>query len=628
MNQANAPTQSSMSAEQLVQSLRSQAGKPNDVFELTGALVEGDVDLRSLSFQPKVVFRSCTFRGLFDAGEATFYKSLTLVGCRFERCLHFFGTRVGGQLLLEDATIDGVPDDGASFEQMRVSGNFSAAGVRADGRLNFRGASIDGQMELSGAQIGGDLSLQNARINGNLFLRSRNGQRATIEGNAWLFGVQVGDLVELSGAVIGGDLLMEDSMLKGGLFCRPQDGERTELRGQVWVTGARVAGTVDLGGAKIGGDVLGESADINGGFFCRPQDGFRTEIGGRLWLSAVKVGSQVSLAGASIGGNVVLQHAELDGGVALRSQDNFRSEVNGDLWMVGAKISGGVDLTSAHVKGNVNLQNARLDDLVFRGESETPLAVDGSLDLEAARIGRLEMDGRATGDRSVKLPLAKVTHLNVLESIPSSVELEGFTFQQLTLPGDRFLDWLAASSTFQSSTYVYLENWLRNHGDHANANRVYLAMRRRDRWQGRKGLFRRVGDWFLDKSVGYGIHWYRPLVFYFVPILILTVILFSSPLSVQCDVPVLSGPPAIASVEPKPGEWGPTDAVATALRINLPMFALIVDDDWEPSSNKIECCGQTIGVTYAAYALVVSLLSWIAVPLFVIGLSGVLKKET
>ena len=43
------------------------------------------------------------------------------------------------------------------------------------------------------------------------------------------------------------------------------------------------------------------------------------------------------------------------------------------------------------------------------------------------------------------MTLAKVTHLNV-QHLPASVELEGFHFQQLTLPKNNYLGWLAASA--------------------------------------------------------------------------------------------------------------------------------------------------------------------------------------
>ncbi len=627
MNPDKPSSTNHVGAAELLASLRKYADQSNDAFTLRDAIVEGDLDLRSLTFAPKVAFNRCVFRGKVDASEAHFSKSLTLTGCRFERDLRLFGTRVGGQLLMDGVVIRGVPAEGASLEQLHVAGNLSAAGLDADGKLNFRGARVEGQMDFSGARVAGDLSLQNARLAGNLFLRPHKGKRATITGTAWMFGVQVGDLVDLSGASIGGDLLLEDARLQGGLFCRPQDGQRVEVGGNVWLTGAAVSGSVDLGGAKVAGDVLAESAEIKGGFFCRVEEGQRAEVGGRFWLSAVDIGSQLSLTGAKLAGNVVLQHAEIDGGVQACPQDGFRTEIGGQLWLVGAKVNGGVDLTAVQVSGAVYLQNARIDDLAIRSNEEHRVEFDGLLDAEAAKIGRLELDGRTTADQAVKLSLAEVTHLNLQQSVPKQVELEGFQFQQLTLPKDNYLGWLAASSSFQASTYVFMEDWLRNHGNHSAANRVYLAMRRRDRWEGRKGMLRRLGDGLLDATIGYGIHWYRPLIFYFIPILLLSLLIFRNPQSVHRDVPKYPDATQLATIIPADSDWGLTEAASMALRTNLPMFLLMVDDEWQPSSKAIDCMGIPLGISYAAYAMVVSLLSWIAVPLFVIGMSGILKKE-
>jgi hypothetical protein len=65
------------------------------------------------------------------------------------------------------------------------------------------------------------------------------------------------------------------------------------------------------------------------------------------------------------------------------------------------------------------------------------------------------------------------------------------------------------------------------------------------------------------------------------------------------------------------------DAAWVALRINVPLVNVGVNNSWGPSSQRI----PGLGITYETFGGVVSLLSWIAVPLLLAGLSGILKKE-
>jgi hypothetical protein len=60
-----------------------------------------------------------------------------------------------------------------------------------------------------------------------------------------------------------------------------------------------------------------------------------------------------------------------------------------------------------------------------------------------------------------------------------------------------------------------------------------------------------------------------------------------------------------------------------ALRVNVPMLPLAVHSSWVPSAAPI----PWVGVSYESYAGVVSLLSWVAVPLFLASISGLVKRD-
>ena len=164
-----------------------------------------------------------------------------------------------------------------------------------------------------------------------------------------------------------------------------------------------------------------------------------------------------------------------------------------------------------------------------------------------------------------------------------------------------------------------MENWLRNRGDDRSANHIYRHMRRRDRGEGKKGIFARLGDWFLDWTIGYGTASYR-LGIYFLLIIVATTWLFSRPEAAERTD---GGHPVhLASADRTRFQ-----TIALALRMNLPMLAFVAPQGWEPSSHWIVLRGRRLPVTYQTYALVLSGLNWILFPLFIASITGFVKKQ-
>ena len=291
--------------------------------------------------------------------------------------------------------------------------------------------------------------------------------------------------------------------------------------------------------------------------------------------------------------------------------------------MSGTKVAGQVSFSGAVIRGDLNLQNTEIGGVLFctpqDDKHDLCTEVRGNVNLSQCRISSAQLDGRICANGRVSLALAQVGKLDFHACLPAKVDTEGLRFQQLTLPNDDYLGLLEATEPFQKSTYVFVENWLRNRGEDKMADRVYLAMRRRDRQKGMR-FFARLGDWFLGITIGYGIKSYRLFFFYFLPVLVATYLLFRDPQAVEPNRGVVGAPAAEET-------WSAGDAFWMALQINLPLVEVIATEKWLPSSRPVALFGRTLPLRYSDYASTFSLLSWIAVPLFLAGISGLVKRK-
>jgi hypothetical protein len=360
-----------------------------------------------------------------------------------------------------------------------------------------------------------------------------------------------------------------------------------------------------------------------------PAGGRRTEIGGGALLGGATIRGTASLSGAQIAGGLNLQYADIGAALVCGVADGQRTEIGGHAWLLGVSVGGAVDFRGARIALDLNLRSGKIGGTLSCAPGEGHVTeIVGEITLNSACIAVAELDGRCCADLgALNLVSAQITDLRLVEALPQEVRAHGLHFQELSLPDNAdYLDLLAVCKPFEKSTYQFIENWLRNRGEERWARAVYLAMRRRDRRDGRMPYFRRLADWFLDRTVGYGLRSYR-LFLYLVAMLVLTTVLFSSPHSVTRAVMVTAteaaNAPAAVDQNIFPERWTPLDALWVAVRINIPLVSVGVDSGWVPSSERI----PGVPLTYEGFAGIVSLLSWVAVPLFLAGISGILKKE-
>ena len=524
---------------------------------------------------------------------------------------------VEGDIWLSFATIKGK----LILEGLQLLGDFLGNGLKLEGELwaPFSGKDrlmVQGVVQLIEAEIAGGINLEGARIDGDLNLGysalhslrlGMGGKRTRIGGSVILFGATVTREVFIVGTLIGNALLAGNSSL-GTLVCDASGFRRTMIRRGAILNGMKASGDVGFRGAKIGGDLSLDKAAITGGLFCSSfPNGRRTLIAGNLSLSGTVFGNSVDLSGAGIAGMLYMLRTEVNGDFGCMNAGIWRTEFGAHALMAGSKITGAALFRGTKLVGGIHLGWSQLRDVGCDSEAE----ILGGINLERTRAEEIALDGRCYSGM-LNLALAKINRLKLLERLPQETDLSGCDVQNFILPGNDFCQLAGFTKPFRFGSYMALEKWLRDRGEDTMADQVFLDMRRRHRREA-LGWWRRLGDWFLDFTVRYGIASYR-LIVYLAVALTFSIWLFARAGALQHE------PPGTDTATFHEAVW-------TSVQTIFPMFAIPAAKGWRPTHLPLLIGGHSLGITYDGYASVLSLLSWIVVPLFVASITGLLKKK-
>lgn len=638
--------------------------------EFSEARITGTLNLQDADLDGDLICQrtEITRRGGPEAAEDPLAEGGTahLAGVTVSGMVDFRGAQIAHDLYLQSAVVKGGLYCRA-FEMPASHDSLEGTRTTIGKNAWLAAATVFGSVDFSGTRIGGDLSLDGATLEGGLFCRpwrirlapldhTRPDQpsQATpgslfcpthIAGNALLAAAKASGMVDFSGARIDGNLNLESADLKSGLFGKPLYDHHTVVGGRAILAAVRVSGVVDFTGAEIKEDLNLESADVKNGFSCRSGER-RTSIGGSVLLTSSRISGGVEVGGAAIRSNLNLEGAVVGGELDCGSIGGQRTEVGGDALLGGARVSGGVNLTGlrtrnllmpgATVEGKLMCKEATIGERAVLNESKVSgqvdfaaaqlagdlqmqgTEIDGRLSCKQTRIGGV-LDLRSCRTRAAELDLAANTATSGRSHWPG-VRIEGFQFQDLAL-GDRelgrivnYLDLLRASPTFEVSTYYGIEQWLRNRGDDDQANNIYLAMRQDRRKHMQMSGVARATDRLFDFAVFLALR-FQYLFFLFLLSLLGTILVFSTPTRALMHKGERAATPTL------------TDSIAMAVQVNLPMIPFPVANKWEVSSETIELFGINLSLQYDHFASLVTLLAYIMVPLFVAGVANTWLRQ-
>jgi hypothetical protein len=324
---------------------------------LSGAWIEGALDLVAATVGCKLSLLNCGFELAPALNDATLVGTLDLAGCSLP---------------------------GLSADRTAIKGNVY---------LN-QGFTASGQVRLLGAQIGGSLSC------GAALVESFLADGVVVKGDVFLRdGFMANGEVRLLGAEIGGDLSCAGSQLQS-----PEgdalSADRVVVKGSVYLNeGFASFGRVRLIGAHVGGGLYCTGAQLDG------QEGNALEadrvvITGSMYLNeGFSATGKVRLVAAQIGGSLSCRGAQLDGktGDALWADgatikgDVFLREgftATGEVRLLGAEIGGDLSCTGAQLHSNggdaLSADGATIKGSVFLDEGFT---AHGTVRLQGAQIG-------------------------------------------------------------------------------------------------------------------------------------------------------------------------------------------------------------------------------------------------
>jgi hypothetical protein len=406
------------------------------------------------------------------------------------------------------------------------------------------------------------------------------------------------------------------------LSARDLDLSGSTLTGPVRLLGADIAGQLDCRGAKLTG---------------KDKDGYALDA------DLMKVGAGVGLhEGFTADGAIRLGYADITGqllcgGATLTAQDNEREA----LFAAGMKVSGDVFLDEGFTAaGAINLRSIDVGGWVYLRPATLPSSGKVALDVGAAQIvgGLLwAPTGQVAG--LVNLEGTTVGHLvddwgerrpNGFWPTEGYLRLDGFTYdrfggeQQATV-GQR-LGWIRSqywrSGTrwlgYVSQPYEQLAKVYRQAGKDSDARKVAVARRADLRRYGSLTWYRRVGNWFMDKTIKFGYQTWRAalgLAVVFVAFLVMTFVAQQH----HAVVPVSD---LVAGVHPVP--------VATLCAPSYPCFyplgyavdvVIPVIDVHQADFWGLNGWGWVAG-SWAA-----TVLGWAAVTLLAVGYTGLVRQQ-
>ena len=615
--------------------------------------LEGNLDLQSVEIRGGMFFEEAQIDGFMKMPAAKVRTTVNFSGARFGTFLSMVVATVEGNVFLDDIKVGWkgpTPEKNAADIKEELPeenvGRVFLAGLRVTDELQCNRAHVRGNLEMSVARIGGNLflgdsriehmlDLANAEIQGSLWFNSNQPDRdAFVGGLAWLSGAKIGGAVNLKGLVIGDNLNLTSLVVKEYLHLDEDGyGRPARITGEVDFSAGNVTGGVQMNGVQIGRGMKAVAVEVSGGLLCPSM-----RIGGPVDFSGCKVSGRVEFQQAHLEGSAVFALANVDGDVQFqdaRVAGDFNlkdASIQGELvcrdmqvaaranaedkasaYMTGLKVTGDVDFSGAKVEGRLALDRAAIDGrLRFSFCADPPTQVGGRLFLNACSVRHADFAHQPDGHHPAPYGARLASKL-------PKVDLQGFQFQELDVPEKNYIGFLARTEPFRQTSYVLIEQWLRNRGKDKEAESIFFAMR--DRSNKEAMANRSFARKFINRV------WRRTSrIFLFVAFRSFFLILLALGLF-GLTVFVFSDQRSVTAKSDFGGQaetWDVVKSVRLALNIHFPGAPISLLDHWQPSNEVLWHCdwipGCPFNITYQDYAHAAWWVTYVAVlPLLGIG---------
>jgi hypothetical protein len=584
------------------------------------------------------------------------------------------GFKATGEVKLLGATIDGdLACRGGSFEHPMVAIDPAAKALNVD-RIRVKGSvfinkgfKAKGEVRLRGAIIGSNLEctrgiFEHPRATENDAASPLNADRIRVKGSVFMKECTANGEVRLLGAIIGGNLectraTFEHSGATENPAAKALNADRIRVKGSVFMKECTANGEVRLLGATIGSNLecdkgafknpggkalSADNIDVKGSVFLR--DGFNAE--GEVRLPGATIGRQLSCEKGEFknpeGTALSAENGEVKGGVLLRC--GFKAE--GEVRLVGATVGGELDCEKAHFKNREgDALNANRIEVKGSAFLRDAFKAEGRINFVSASIGAYFFWAAVSSDTKATLDLRSAriaTFRDDKKSWPQKggLLLNGLVYDEIgdgaPVDAESRIDWVRRQPTepFRPQPYEQLARVLKESGHEEAATRVLIA---KNEDLGKCGDMRRPAKpwhWNLGWTIRYG---YRAGGALWIGLFLALIgwALFG----IGETAGVMTPSKKDAYVTDKNGERSVSDDYSkfSPLIYSADAFIPLVDLQqqhyWRPNANRSGRCYFTesryltvSGWWLRVYMWAEIFLGWILTTLFVLGLSGLIRR--
>ncbi len=498
-----------------------------------------------------------------------------------------------GYLLLSNASIEG---------SALIEGSL----IEKGGKAPPSAAAIAG----GGLQIGGDFSLAQTTVTGLVMLRD-----AQVSRNANFSGMTIDNsgarALDLERIRIGSDVLIRQIQSRNRM-------QPAVIKGQIFIINASIGGSLFItSGASISGGPPALAAIAAEGIqIGRYLVLTRSTVSGLVMLRDVQVGRTVNLSGTKIinPGAVALdmERAKIDGDVFIRPDE--RPELGKSE---PALIDGGLRMTGAGIGGSLFIRNGAVQngsELIFFNRLKV--------------TGVFQFTDITCGEGMVSLANAKVgVFIDEGTQWPKAgmVLLNGFEYGLLS--GNSRTDWRSRLNwlrgfkpkAFNPQPFTMLSSVLRRAGHDYDAKMIAIARHREARTYMHPGLLPWFGNLLMDVTCGYG---YRPWLAAVWMLVFLGLGTHFFNLSPPDRVPLKDAASALLREQKQlPTGYPIYNRWIYSADTLLPIVNLQQKEYWGPNGDRPR------GFRARIYLLVHILAGWFFTTLFVVGVTGLIRRE-
>lgn len=531
-----------------------------------------------------------------------------------DHAVGLLGGHIGGQLILDSATITNLSGSALNADDLIADGtvslcNLEAVGETEAGTVRLVGARIRGVLDFTDAVLTNDSGP--ALVADQLDVSDSAHLSAHLAGGSGTLGA-----VRLPGAHVRGQLILANSTLINesgpSLYA-----DSLVVDNGASLEGMTARGVVQMCVAKIGGTLLLDDAElINYHGPALDADGL---LGAKVSLrmkEARGTGDRgaVRLLGAHVDGQLILSGASVTNytGPAVAGDGLV---VDGNAYLVirgrGGGSAGAIHLPGARIGGQLSFGGARLVNKTGPALSASGLTCGGDVLFESMiAISRVGPTVDLSGVRIDGLLYGDVLSVEA-KTADARVVLDGLTYRGV--PGIGARRWLTAiqqaTPTYAAQPYRQLAAALASEGHDAEVRRVLIAQRRDQLRRADFHWWERAWGHFTGVTLGYG---YRP---WLALVWLVGVVLASATLNLVVGAHVLhpNGNPTLACTR--------TERVLLGVDNALPLVTTAVGSRCTPGT------GPGTAVTALPWIEVgTQIFGWAFATLFVAGFTSAVRR--